>query len=217
MFGPHLVRRTVAAGLIPLGVVLVPLAIDAAEPGGGTPAAPVVTNTSNRCDEKHPERGRDEQGHNSPACVTPTPTATPTRTPTPTPSHVPLTPTPTATPLRPPLASLEPYFGPVGSSILIQGTGFGTTTGIVLVGNLSAPVQLWSDTSIIVTVPFNADVQAQLTQRLRIIRADGALVDTVPAACFIVSPGTPTPTPNAAPPGTPTPPATAIPTRPTGC
>ncbi len=141
----------------------------------------------------------------SPTGTTPTPTLSPTPSPTAS---------PTPTPLQPTLTSVEPYFGPVGSSILIQGNGFGATTGNVLVGNLSAPVQLWSDTSIMVLVPSNADVQSQLTQRVRVIRSDGALADTVPISCFIVSPGTPTASPTAG--GVP-PVPTSTPPAPTAC
>jgi hypothetical protein len=141
----------------------------------------------------------------SPTGTTPTPTLSPTPSPT-------VTPTPT--PLRPTLTAVEPDFGPVGSSILIQGSGFVGTTGNFLVGNLTAPVQLWSDSTITVLVPSSADTQAQLTQRIRVIRADGALVDTVPISCFIVSPGTPTASPmtggpQPTPTPTPTPPAAA--------
>ena len=105
----------------------------------------------------------------------------------------------------------------MGSSILIQGSGFGGTTGNVLVGNLSAPVQLWSDTSIIVTVPFNADVQAQLTQPAADhpgrrspcrYRASGLLHRLSRDADA---------DPQSRPDWTPIPPATAIPARPTGC
>jgi hypothetical protein len=148
-------------------------------------------------------------------------TQTPTATPgSPTPTYSP-TPSPTVSPsptsVRPGIASLEPYYGPVGSSILIRGTGFGPTTGNVLLGNQTAPVQLWSDTSVLVIVPNGVDTLPQRTQRLRVVRTDGAVSE--PAACFIISPGTPTPTPNpgVTPTPGPAPTATAIPGAPAGC
>ncbi len=52
---------------------------------------------NNRCDEKHPDRGRDQQGHNNPKCATATPTPkkdTPTATPTPKKDPPTATPTP---------------------------------------------------------------------------------------------------------------------------
>jgi hypothetical protein len=141
--------------------------------------------------------------------MTATPGTTPSATVSPTPSF---TPSPSPTPVRPVVAAVEPYFGGVGSSVLIRGTGFGTTTGNVLLGSQSAPVQLWSDTSVLVNIPTGADTQTQRIMRLRVVRADGAVGE--PPACFIVSPGTPTPGP--APAGTP-PAPTAVPPQPSAC
>lgn len=141
-----------------------------------------------------------------------TPTVTPTET-TPTPTF---TPTPSATPVRPSVTGLEPYAGPPDSAVLIRGAGFGSTTGNVLFGNFAAPVNLWSDTSILVTVPFQLDTR---TVRVLVVRADGAVTESPTPLCFIGSLGTPTPTPFGAPTATagPTPAATTTPTRPTGC
>jgi hypothetical protein len=107
------------------------------------------------------------------------------------------------------VAGIEPHYGPVGTTIQISGRGFGPTTGTVLLGSQTAPVQLWSDASVLVIVPGGADTQAQRTQRLRVVRPDGATGE--PVSCFIVSPGTPTPTPG----GIPTPTASPVPATPT--
>jgi hypothetical protein len=151
--------------------------------------------------------------------TTPTPGTTPTATVPPTPSN---TPSPSPTPVRPSVTSIEPYFGGVGSSFLIRGTGFGAATGNVLLGSQAAPVQLWSDTTVLVTVPTGADTQPQRVMRVRVVRADGAVAEPAagaPPTCFIVSPGTPTPTPapGASPTAGPAPTATPVPSQPTGC
>ena len=91
------------------------------------------------------------------------------------------------------MASGEPYYGGVRGSILIQGSGFGATTGNVLLGSQTAPAQLWSDTSVLVAVPPGTDARPQRTQRLRVGRAGGATGS--PVACCVVSPGTPPPMP----------------------
>jgi hypothetical protein len=92
------------------------------------------------------------------------------------------------------VTGIEPPYGGIGTTVQISGRGFGPTTGTVLLGSQTAPVQLWSDTSVLVQVPGGADTQPQRTQRLRVVRPDGATGE--PVACFIVSPGTPTPTPS---------------------
>jgi hypothetical protein len=145
----------------------------------------------------------------SPATTaTPSPTGT---TPTAT-----LSPTPTPTPAHPSVTSIEPFAGGVGSSFLIQGAGFGTTTGNVLLGSQSAPIRLWADSSVLVDVPTGADGQGARTVRVRVVRADGAVADAAPGApppCFIVSPATPAA--GAPPPPTATPQAPAA-TAPAG-
>jgi hypothetical protein len=132
-------------------------------------------------------------------------TATPTLSPTPT---FTVTATPTRSAPSPPTP--DAYYGPVGSSLLLQGSGFGTNAGQVIIGGQAAPVAQWSDSSIVVSIPSSLDSQAGKAQRVRIVRADGAVSGSV--TCFIISPGTPTAT--AVPPA---PPATATPGPPGGC
>ena len=137
------------------------------------------------------------------------PATTPTPSPTGTTPSPTLTPSPTPTPARPAVAGIEPHFGAVGTTIQIKGSGFGPVTGTVLLGSQTAPVQLWSDSSVLVLVPGGADTQPQRTQRLRVVRPDGATGE--PVACFIVSPGTPTP----ASAGVPNPTVSPVPASPT--
>ena len=60
---------------------------------------------------------------------------------------------PVATP--PTITSLTPASGPIGTSVTITGTGFGTTQGAstVTFGGISATATAWSNTSIAATVP----------------------------------------------------------------
>jgi hypothetical protein len=98
MIGRAWIRRATAAavgGLFALGLAFVPQEGAAAKPDSGPSGQKKAAHSSNRCDEKHPDRGNDEQGHNNPKCATPTPSAT--RTPTPTTTRT-ATPTGTATP-----------------------------------------------------------------------------------------------------------------------
>ena len=57
--------------------------------------------------------------------------------------------------IAPTISSLTPASGPIGTSVTIAGTNFGTTQGssTVTFGGVSAPVASWSATSIVVTVP----------------------------------------------------------------
>ncbi|OFW59586.1 MAG: hypothetical protein A2Y75_01215 [Candidatus Solincola sediminis] len=56
---------------------------------------------------------------------------------------------------KPEIKSLEPVSGPVGTEVIMTGTGFGAEqgTGTVHFGNFLADVLAWSDTSITVEVP----------------------------------------------------------------
>lgn len=115
---------------------------------------------------------------------TPTLTETPSLSPTPS-----LTPTPAA----PVLASIEPYWGIAGrDSILLIGTGFGTNTGIVLMGAVEAPVSQsggWSETSIVAAVP--AQITDNKTVRVVVRRAsDGGISNH---KCFQIVQPTATP------------------------
>ena len=56
----------------------------------------------------------------------------------------------------PHISSLSPNHGAVGSAVGINGTGFGTTQGVVLFNVVPATVSSWTDTLIIVTVPTGA-------------------------------------------------------------
>ncbi len=133
-------------------------------------------------------------------------TATPTLSPTPSPT---ITPSPTsARPTVVPGGALDPFYGPRDSNVLIRGSGFGSSTGNVLFGNYTAPIQLWSDTSILVSVPSQLDTPR--TVRVSIVRADGAVSEPPGPLCFIVSPAPGTPSPIAAT-------ATLTPNPPAGC
>jgi hypothetical protein len=104
MSTPHSYRRMTAAalaGLFALGLAVVPQEGAAAERDKGRSGQKTAAHSSNRCDEKHPDRGNDEQGHNNPKCATPTTTRTATTTPTATATPTSTwtaTPTPTPTP-----------------------------------------------------------------------------------------------------------------------
>ncbi len=54
---------------------------------------------------------------------------------------------------KPRITSLSPSSGPVGSSVQILGTGFGSTAGRVKFGKRVAAISSWSDSSVAVTVP----------------------------------------------------------------
>ena len=59
------------------------------------------------------------------------------------------------TAVAPTITSLTPASGPIGTSVTIAGTGFGTTQGTstVTFGGISATPTSWSNTSIVVPVP----------------------------------------------------------------
>ncbi|MFH0800976.1 MAG: C1 family peptidase [bacterium] len=97
-----------------------------------------------------------------------TPTPTPTATPTPTPSTTP-TPTPTATPTPTPsptptpgavpaLSSIAPTIVLPGSTVILTGSGFGTSQGSGGVSFNGAPATgyVWSATYIVCKVPDSA-------------------------------------------------------------
>jgi hypothetical protein len=118
--------------------------------------------------------------------ITPSPTVPETPTLSPTPS---LTPTPAA----PVLTSVEPHWGIAGrDSVLLIGTAFGPSTGIVLMGAVEAPVSQaggWSETSIVVAVP--AQITNNQTVRVLVRRAtDGAISNH---RCFTIVQPTATP------------------------
>lgn len=54
------------------------------------------------------------------------------------------------------ISTLNPANGPVGTSVTISGTGFGSTQGLVSIGGASASITSWADTQIVVTVPDQA-------------------------------------------------------------
>jgi hypothetical protein len=54
------------------------------------------------------------------------------------------------------ISTLNPANGPVGTSVTISGTGFGSTQGTVSIGGASASIASWSDTRIVVAVPDQA-------------------------------------------------------------
>ena len=56
----------------------------------------------------------------------------------------------------PSISSLSPNAGPVGSSVAIQGTNFGSAQGTVTFNGLNASISNWSSTSITALVPANA-------------------------------------------------------------
>jgi hypothetical protein len=53
----------------------------------------------------------------------------------------------------PRISSLSPSAGIIGTLFTINGTNFGSSTGTVTVGGVSASIQSWSDNSIVVQVP----------------------------------------------------------------
>jgi hypothetical protein len=73
------------------------------------------------------------------------------RTVTPPPSN-PLPPTPTL----PSITLLAPASGRVGTSVTLQGAGFGTTRGTVRFNGRAAATTSWSDSRIVATVPAGA-------------------------------------------------------------
>lgn len=58
--------------------------------------------------------------------------------------------------VTPQLTSLSSWWAEPGSPLTLVGTGFGTTTDRVLINGTGAPVQTWTDTQIVVTVPAGA-------------------------------------------------------------
>src|SRR6185437_7949824 len=54
---------------------------------------------------------------------------------------------------NPVITSLSPTSGPVGTSVQINGSGFGSTAGTVKFSNNAAAITTWTDTQIIATVP----------------------------------------------------------------
>lgn len=67
-------------------------------------------------------------------------------------------------PSAPEAGSIGPTVGQPGMKVTIAGKGFGTSTGQVLFGSITASIQLWSDTSVTFTVPnaSNGVYQVQL-------------------------------------------------------
>ena len=57
---------------------------------------------------------------------------------------------------NPVITSISPSSGPVGSSVQINGSGFGATQGTLKIGNVSATIATWSDAQITATVPTTA-------------------------------------------------------------
>ena len=49
--------------------------------------------------------------------------------------------------------SIDPTSGPVGTSVTIMGSGFGTIQGTVTFGGIAAGITSWSDTRVVVEVP----------------------------------------------------------------
>jgi hypothetical protein len=139
------------------------------------------------------------------ASVSPTPSATPTATPTatpkptatPTPTAAPTptaTPTPTPTPVAscapgvtncPTITSYSPSSGPVGTTVVINGTNFNPPLSVVFAGNASAAGSFTS-TKITVTVPSGAQ-----TGPIVVTTSDGS----ASTGTFTVVAPTPSPTP----------------------
>jgi|GEM_PF-6192445 len=143
------------------------------------------------------------------------PSAMPTFTPLPEATAVSVQPTPTRptstpTPIaaQPVLERTEPGAVEVGQDILLRGRNFGAEKGQVLFTGKLADAQIWSDNTIIVTVP-----QGARDGTVRIRRTDGAFSNEVGfAPSATATPPTPpttpepsTPTPTVTPSVTPTP------------
>lgn len=123
----------------------------------------------------------------------------------PTPSPLSLTTaTVTANPNPPEINALDPSTLPVGNDLVIRGTAFGSQPGQILFSGKLATALIWSDTSIIVTVP-----QGTLDGKLRVRRVDGVFSNAVD---FKISP-TPAPTNTPAATVTPTSTGTATSTQ----
>ncbi|MCL5036183.1 MAG: PQQ-binding-like beta-propeller repeat protein [Chloroflexi bacterium] len=60
----------------------------------------------------------------------------------------------------PTVNSFSPGNGVVGVAVTITGTGFGTIQGSVSIGGAQAPVQSWTNTSVVAAVPGGADQQS---------------------------------------------------------
>lgn len=75
----------------------------------------------------------------------------------------------------PVVMSLSPTSGPVGSSITIIGSGFGTVqgNGFVLVNGITATVSAWSATQITITVPTGATTGPVLVDQYGVVAAAG--------------------------------------------
>jgi hypothetical protein len=87
---------------------------------------------------------------------TPTPTPAPTFTPSPSINPTP-TPSPSQTPAVPPvLASLSPSAVLPGSTVILTGSGFGSSQGSVSFNGASATDYIWSETRIVCKVPQGA-------------------------------------------------------------
>ncbi|HZB97247.1 MAG TPA: IPT/TIG domain-containing protein [Candidatus Sulfotelmatobacter sp.] len=97
-----------------------------------------------------------------------------------------------ASPL-PHIASIVPSHAPVNGVVQVTGSGFGAQQGTVTIGGSNAPVTLWSDGDVAVTVP--SDVKPGAT-RLTLLAPGTAQVASFP---FTIDPGVapPPPTPSA--------------------
>jgi hypothetical protein len=56
----------------------------------------------------------------------------------------------------PVLASVSPAAGPVGSQVVISGTSFGASQGIVTLNGMLATIDSWGNTSVTITIPTGA-------------------------------------------------------------
>src|SRR6266568_7402377 len=55
------------------------------------------------------------------------------------------------------ITNFKPESANVNDAVKIEGTGFGTTAGTVTIGGRDAKSPIWSDTSIIISVPMGAE------------------------------------------------------------
>jgi len=153
--GRHVVAMFL--GLLLLSLTAMPVTTSALTP------TPAVTATappqSNRCDQKHPDEGRDAQGHNNPKCAPVPPTNTPvpptntpvppTNTPVP-PTNTPVPPTntpvpPTNTPVPPTNTPGIPTSTPVPCNLQTNSGGEGVTTTVHELGATSGTFEFVYD------------------------------------------------------------------------
>ncbi len=75
----------------------------------------------------------------------------------------------------PQISGISPASGghTVATSVTINGSGFGTSTGKVYIGTKLATVISWSDTQIVIEVPAEPGLTASSTRQIKVQRADG--------------------------------------------